>query len=156
MTDLKLVRVNRVHLSGRVTKDLVLRYAPDGTPVAAFTLAFNRWVKEPGGEWKEIPSFLRILATGALAERCGAHLRKGSPIYLEGRLQTRRFRGAGGQMRDIVEIRADAIQFLEREESESPEEEASPAGAASAKTRHRAESEEGELFPEADWGEEES
>ena len=154
MTDLKLVRVNRVHLSGRVTKDLVLRYAPDGTPVAAFTLAFNRWVRERDGEWKEIPSFLRILATGPLAERCGAHLRKGSPLYLEGRLQTRRYKGSGGQMRDIVEIRADAIQFLERE-AEGPDDDVHPAPGAGGRSRSRAETEEGELFPESDWGEEE-
>lgn len=155
MADLKLVRVNRVHLSGRVTKDLVLRYAPDGTPVAAFTLAFNRWVKEPGGEWKEIPSFLRILATGALAERCGTHLHKGSPLYLEGRLQTRRYKGRDGGMRELVEIRADAIQFLERE-SESPEDEEVRAGShAPGRAPARGGAEVGELFPEIDTAEEE-
>jgi single-strand DNA-binding protein len=155
MADMKLVRVNRVHLSGRVTKDLILRYAPDGTPVAAFTLAFNRWVREAGGEWKEIPSFLRILATGPLAERCGTQLHKGSPLYLEGRLQTRRYKRRDGEMRDLVEIRADAIQFLERE-GEAPEEEArAGAPAAAARPAGRAGVEEGELFPEIDSGEEE-
>lgn len=154
MADLKLVRVNRVHLSGRVTKDFVLRYAPDGTPVAVFTLAFNRWVKEAKGEWREIPSFLRILTSGPLAERCGTHLHKGSPVYLEGRLQTRRYKARDGQMRDIVEIRADAVQFLERE-PEGPEDELTASGAGGRGRGKSGGSEEGELFPESIWGEEE-
>jgi single-strand DNA-binding protein len=154
VADLKLVRINRVHLSGRVTKDLVLRYAPNGTPVAVFTLAFNRWVKEPKGEWKEIPSFLRILTSGPLAERCGAHLHKGSPVYLEGRLQTRRYKDRDGKMRDIVEIRADAVQFLERE-PENPEEEQSGVTSGARGRGRTGSTEEGELFPESIWGEEE-
>lgn len=147
MSELRLVRVNRVQLSGRVTRDLTLRYAPDGTAVVTFTVAFNRWVKGEDGRWQEIPGFIGVLASGRLAERCGAHLRKGSALYLEGRLQDRRYPGRDGRQQHLVEIRADQVQFLERE-SEAGEE---PDDASPFEGRHgggRTEVEEGELFPD--------
>jgi single-strand DNA-binding protein len=144
VSDLRLVRVNRVQLSGRVVQEFALRYAPDGTPVAAFRLAFNRFVKQPDGHWQEIASFIGVLASGRLAERCAEHLHKGSAVYLEGRLQSRSYRVADGRPRSVIEIRADQVQFLEKdtgpEESESPHESPDSHG-------HSSRPEEGELFP---------
>jgi single-strand DNA-binding protein len=146
MGEIRLVRVNRVQLSGRVTRDVTLRYAPDGTPVVTFTLAFNRWVKGEDGSWQEIPGFLGVLASGRLAQRCGQHLHKGSAVYVEGRLQDRRYKGKDGRTHNLIEIRADQVQFLERE----PEAGEESDEAAPFEGRHpaaHAEAAEGELFP---------
>jgi len=141
VSDLRLVRVNRVQLSGRVVQEFALRYAPDGTPVAAFRLAFNRFVKQPDGHWQEIASYIGVLAAGRLAERCAEQLHKGSAVYLEGRLQSRNYRLSDGRPRSVIEIRADQVQFLEKdtgpEESEAPHEGHGPSSRP----------EEGELFP---------
>ena len=145
MSDVRLVRVNRVQLSGRVVQEFALRYAPDGTPVAAFRLAFNRFVKQPDGHWQEIASFIGVLASGRLAERCAEHLGKGSAVYLEGRLQSRNYRLSDGRPRSVIEIRADQVQFLEKdagpEEAESPHESHGESHGPSSRP------EEGELFP---------
>lgn len=142
MTELRLVRVNRVQLSGRVVQDFAVRYAPDNTPVAAFRLAFNRWVKQPDGRWQEIPSFIGVLASGRLAERCAEHLHKGSAVYLEGRLQSRSYRPGDGAPRTVIEIRADQVQFLEREAAPDEAESAGPHETSGGPARP----EEGELF----------
>ena len=153
--ELKLARINRVQISGRLTRDLTLRYAPGGTAVVTFTVAFNRWTKDEAGKWKEIPGFVGILASGRLAERCGEHLHKGSPVYVEGRLQSRRYETRDGQSHNVLEIRADGIQFLEREpvpEDEEPHVEI-PATPRSKKTATSVK--EGELFSAGDVEEEE-
>jgi len=142
VSDLRLARINRVHLSGRVTRDFALRYAPDGTPVAIFSVAFNRWVKGEGGRWQELPSFIGVLTSGRLAERCSEHLRKGSALYLEGRLQSRSYRSPDGRSRSVIEIRADQVQFLEKEAGSPEEGEHAEAQTTSGRA------EEGELFPE--------
>jgi single-strand DNA-binding protein len=142
--ELLLVRINRVQLSGRATRDVVLRYAPDGTPVATFTVAFNRYVRENSG-WREIPGFVGAVVSGTLAERCAEKLRRGSALYLEGRLQTRQYRASDGRTRNLIEIRADAVQFLEREAGE-PDEDATAAGTRAAARPQDA----GELFPDAE------
>ena len=119
MTDLKLPRINRVMLAGRVTRDFSLRYTAAGVPVAMFTLAFNRSVKDADGHWTEVPGFVNVLVSHALAERCAEHLKKGSAAYLEGRLQSRKFEGRGGASRSVLEIKADQVQFLDRAMPES-------------------------------------
>ena len=153
MGELKLVRINRVQLSGRVTRDLVLRYAPDGTPVASFTVAFNRWLRSEEGKWREIPGFIGALASGRMAERCAETLRKGSPVYVEGRLQSRSYTSRDGRKHNLVEIRIEKAQFLEKDlHPEDEHHESEPHGAFGAR---RAEATEGELFPVAEIEEEE-
>jgi single-strand DNA-binding protein len=114
MAALRLPRVNRVLLAGRVVKDFALRYTADETPVATFRLAFNRPVKKPDGSWGEIAGFVDVLVSHRLAELCAERLKKGSPVYLEGRLQTRRWEGPDGRARSVLEIKADQVQFLDR------------------------------------------
>jgi single-strand DNA-binding protein len=114
MAGLRLPRVNRALLAGRVVKDFTLRYTADETPVATFRLAFNRPVKKPDGSWGEVAGFVDVLVSHRLAELCAERLRKGSPVYLEGRLQTRRWEGPNGRARSVLEIKADQVQFLDR------------------------------------------
>ena len=111
--DLKLPRVNRVLLAGRVVRDFSLRYTSGQVPVAMFTIAFNRPVKAADGTWAEVASFVNVLVSHKLAELCSERLKKGSPVYLEGRLQTRKFEAGAGKSRTVLEIKADQVQFLD-------------------------------------------
>ena len=126
MADLKLPRINRTLLAGRVVRDFVLRYTTDRIPVATFTLAFNRLVKKPDGGWSEVPGFVNVLVSHRLAEQCGERLKKGSPVYLEGRLQMRRTEGEDGRMRPSLEIKADTVQFLDRRDDVDADGDAAP------------------------------
>ena len=112
--DLKLPRVNRVLLAGRVVRDFTLRYTVGQVPVAMFTIAFNRPVKAADGTWAEVASFVNVLVSHKLAEQCAERLKKGSPVYLEGRLQTRKFEAGAGKSRTVLEIKADQVQFLDK------------------------------------------
>ena len=114
MADLKLPRINRTMLAGRVVRDFALRYPTDRIPVATFTVAFNRSVKNDDGTWRETAGFVNVLVSHRLAEQCAERLKKGSPVYLEGRLQTRKTRGEDGASRSKLEIKADTVQFLDR------------------------------------------
>lgn len=113
-------------MAGRVVRDFALRYTTDGTPVASFSLAFNRPVKKPDGTWGEVPGFVNVLVSHKLAELCAERLRKGSPVYLEGRLQTRNYEETEGRKRSVLEIKADQVQFLGKDGERGPE---SPAQA---------------------------
>ena len=113
MAELRLPHINRTLLAGRVVRDFVLRYTTDEVPVARFTVAFNRRV--PTGEtWTEVPGFVDVLVANRLAEQCAERLKKGSPVYLEGRLQMRKTTGKDGTVRASLEIKADSVQFLDR------------------------------------------
>ena len=119
--DLKLPRVNRVLLAGRVVRDFSLRYTVASVPVAMFTIAFNRPVKAADGTWAEVASFVNVLVSHKLAEQCAERLKKGSPVYLEGRLQTRKFEAGAGKSRTVLEIKADQVQFLDAQKTTDAE-----------------------------------
>ena len=116
---------NRVLLIGNLTRDPELRYIPSGQAVVTFTLAVNRTYLANTGERKEEVSFLRIVAWAKLAERCHEYLRKGSPVFVEGRLQSRSWDAPDGTKRSTVEVVAQSVQFLgrpeRREEVPAPE-----------------------------------
>lgn len=107
-------RINRILLAGRVVRDFVLRYTTDEVPVARFTVAFNRRVLSGDDTWIEVPGFIDVLVAQRLAEQCAERLKKGSPVYLEGRLQMRRTSGQEGASLNTLEIKADTVQFLDR------------------------------------------
>lgn len=104
--------LNKVLLIGNLTRDPELRYIPSGSAVATFTVAVNRVYKDQAGEKKEQVSFIRVVVWGRRAEVCGEYLSKGSPVFVEGRLQSREWETQEGQKRSTVEVVADNIQFL--------------------------------------------
>ena len=104
--------LNKVLLIGNLTRDPELRYIPSGSAVATFTVAVNRVYKDQAGEKKEQVSFIRVVVWGRRAEVCGEYLSKGSPVFVEGRLQSRDWETQDGQKRSTVEVVADNIQFL--------------------------------------------
>ena len=107
-----MASLNRVFLMGNLTRDPELRYIPSGSAVASFTLAVNRVYKLQTGEKKEEVSFLRIVVWGRMGELCAEYLKKGSPAFIEGRLQSRSWDGPDGQKRNVTEVIANNVQFL--------------------------------------------
>jgi len=107
-----MASLNKVFLIGNLTRDPELRYIPSGSAVATFTVAVNRVFKSQAGEKKEQTSFIRVVVWGRRAEVSGEYLSKGSPVFVEGRLQSRDWETQDGQKRNTVEVVADNIQFL--------------------------------------------
>lgn len=106
--------LNKVMLIGNLTRDVEVRYTPSGTAVATFGLATNRsWSSGDGQDRQEETQFHRIVAWSKLAEICGQLLFKGRKVFIEGRLQTRKFTGQDGQQREITEIVAENMMILD-------------------------------------------
>jgi len=107
-----MASLNKVFLMGNLTRDPELRYIPSGSAVASFTVAVNRVYKLQTGEKKEEVSFVRVVVWGRMAETCSEYLKKGRPVFVEGRLQSRSWDGADGQKRNTLEVIASSVQFL--------------------------------------------
>ncbi len=114
---------NKVMLMGNLTRDPELRYTPSGQGVATFTIAVNRTYNSSSGEKKEDVSFVRIVAWARQAEICNEYLKKGSPIFVEGRLQSRNWEAQDGSKRSTMEVVAQNVQFLSsRSKGDTPQE----------------------------------
>lgn len=109
-----MASMNKVFLMGNLTRAPELRYTPSGTPVADLRLAVNRSYTTQSGERREESHFLTVVVWGKQAESCGEYLDKGSPVLVEGRLQTREWETKDGQRRNVVEVVAERVQFLGR------------------------------------------
>ncbi len=103
---------NKVLLMGNLTRDPELRYIPSGQPVTSFTVAVNRNYMAQSGEKKEEVSFIRIVVWGKMAEICNEYLKKGRPVFVEGRLQSRSWEAQDGSKRSTIEVVAQNVQFL--------------------------------------------
>jgi single-strand DNA-binding protein len=107
-----MANLNKVFIIGNLTRDPELRYTPGGTAVANLRIATNRRYKDRQGEAKQEVAFLTVVTWDKQAEVCNQYLHKGSPLFVEGRLQSRSWDGPDGKKRNVVEIRAERIQFL--------------------------------------------
>lgn len=106
--------LNRVLLIGNLTRDPELRYIPSGQAVTTFTIAVNRTYMANTGEKKEEVSFIRVVVWAKRAEVCHEYLKKGSPVFVEGRLQSRSWDAPDGTKRSTIEVVAQNVQFLGR------------------------------------------
>src|SRR5215467_13822910 len=109
-----MASLNKVFLMGNLTRTPELRYTPSGTAVADLRLAVNRNYTTQSGEKRDEVCFLTVVVWGKQAESCGEYLDKGSPIMVEGRLQTRDWETKDGQKRNVVEVVAERVQFMGR------------------------------------------
>ncbi len=108
-----MASVNKVILIGNLGKDPETRFMPDGKAVCNFSVATtDKWKDKATGEAKEATEWHRISTFGKLAEICGEYLKKGSQVYIEGRLQTRKWQDKEGKDRYTTEIVADRMQML--------------------------------------------
>ncbi len=97
--------LNKVMLIGNLTRDPNIRYTPNNTAVCSFAIATNRtWMPADGGEKQEKVEFHNLVAWSKLAEICGQLLHKGDKVYVDGRLQTRKWKADDGADRQITEI----------------------------------------------------
>lgn len=124
--------LNKVQLIGNLTRDPEMRQIPGGQVVASFGMATNfRW-KDQNGQLQDKPEFHNIVAWRKLAEICGQYLRKGSKVYIEGRIQTRDWEGEDGTKRYRTEIVADSMIMLDRKGDAPVGMEREPAGISEA------------------------
>ena len=107
-----MANYNKVILMGNLTRDPELRYIPSGTAVVNLRLAVNRRFRDRNGEQKDEVCFVTAVVWDKQAELCNQYLQKGRPVFVEGRLQSRSFEDASGNKRNILEVRAERIQFL--------------------------------------------
>ena len=105
--------VNKVILIGNLGKDPETRYTPDGAAITNITLATtDTWKDKATGEKKEATEWHRVAFFGRLAEIAGQYLKKGRPVYIEGRIRTRKWQDKEGVDRYTTEIIADQMQML--------------------------------------------
>ncbi len=105
--------INRVILTGNLTRDPELRSTPGGTSVCSLRLAVNSRRKDSSGEWTDKPNYFDITVWGAQGENCANYLSKGRPVAVDGRLEWREWEAKDGSgKRQSVEVIADSVQFL--------------------------------------------
>jgi len=109
--------LNKVMLIGNLGRDPEMRYTPNGKAVTAFSLASSRTWVTSSGERREATEWFNVVAWGSLAEICNQHLHKGSRVYVEGRLQTRRWENAEGQISYRTEVVANEMIVLDKRET---------------------------------------
>lgn len=96
--------LNKVMLIGNLGRDPELRTTPAGTPVATFTMATNRKIKDKNGEWQDETQWHNIVAWRQRAEFAGTYLKKGSRLFIEGRLTHRTWDDQSGQKKYFTEV----------------------------------------------------
>ena len=105
------MNINRVVLTGNLTKDPDARTTPNGLAICKLRLAVNTRRRNGAGDWEEKANYFSVTVFGRQAESCGQYLRKGRPVAIDGRLEWSEFE-VEGQKRQSVDIIADTVQFL--------------------------------------------
>lgn len=119
--------VNKCLFIGNLTADPEIRTMPNGEQVANFTIALNERYKAKDGNVVENVEYVRIVLYRRLAEIAGQYLHKGSQVYIEGRLKTRKWQDSNGQDRYTTEIQGDNLQMLGGRQDEPKQAKASKA-----------------------------
>jgi single-strand DNA-binding protein len=104
--------LNKVMIIGHLGRDPEMRYTPAGRPVTTFSVATSRSWSTGEGERREETEWFNVVAWGSLAEICNQHLRKGQQVYIEGRLQTRRWDDQEGKKHFATELVAQEMIIL--------------------------------------------
>jgi single-strand DNA-binding protein len=119
--------LNKVMIIGRLGRDPEMRYTPSGKPVTTFSVATHRSWNTSEGERRTETEWFNVVAWGSLAEICKEYLSKNRLVYIEGRLQTRRWDDAEGVKHTSVEIVANEMIMLDerRENDQTPDTESS-------------------------------
>lgn len=105
--------LNKAMIIGRLGQDPDVRYTQSNTAVANMSIATSERYKDNMGEWKENTEWHRVVAWGRLAEICQEYLKKGSQVYIEGPIQTRKWEDKEGQTRYTTEIKALTMTMLD-------------------------------------------
>ena len=122
MAELKMPDINNVLIAGYLTSDPIYRKTSTGTSVVNFYIASNRKYRDNSGIWRENICYVGIVAWHNLADTCHEILKKGGSVLIDGELQSRSWKNEDGSVKNIVEIRARRIQFLDRKAPKEVEE----------------------------------
>ena len=126
--------VNKVIIVGHLGNDPEMRTMPNGDAVANISVATSEsWTDKNSGEKKEVTEWHRIVFYRRQAEICGQYLQKGSQVYVEGRLKTRKWQDNNGQDRYTTEIQGDVLQMLGGRQNEQSQQNKPQAQAKSKK-----------------------
>jgi single-strand DNA-binding protein len=120
-SNIRLPEQNNAILVGRLTHDPEVRFTAKGQAVCRFNIAANRRYRDASGNWQDNTSFVPIVVWGDMANRCGERLKKGFPVHVEGRIQSRQWETKDGQKRNTLEIIARRVQFLSKVSSAATE-----------------------------------
>lgn len=122
MSDLKMPDINNVLIAGYLTSDPVYRKTANGTSVVNFYISSNRKYRDNSGIWRENICYVGVVAWHRLADACNEVLKRGCSVLIDGELQSRSWHNDDGTSRNVVEIRARRIQFLDRKLAKDVEE----------------------------------
>lgn len=107
--------INRVNISGNLTRDPEMRHTASGMQVLSFGMAVNDRAKDANGEWVDRPNFIDCTMFGARAEAVSRYISKGSKVAIEGKLRWSQWE-KDGQKRSKIEVIVDEIEFMSRRE----------------------------------------
>ncbi len=121
-----MASLNKVQIIGRLTRDPELKYFPSGDAICNMTVVTSEtWKDKDTGEKKELPEWHKVVMKRRLAEIAGQYLKKGSMVYLEGKLRTRKWQDKEGHEHYVTEIEVEEMKMLDKKEGG-----AAPSGAA--------------------------
>ncbi|MDQ5895536.1 MAG: single-strand DNA-binding protein [Actinomycetota bacterium] len=113
--------INRVTITGNLTRDPELRNTPSGTAVCTLGVAVNGRRKDESGSWVDKPNYFNVVVWGAQGQNCANYLSKGRPVAVDGRLDWRSWEAKDGSgKRSTIEIVADTVQFLGSRDGSAP------------------------------------
>ena len=123
------MNVNRVVITGNLTRDPELRNLASGAAVCSLRIASSTRRRDPAtGEWADKPNYFDVSVWGAQGENCARYLAKGRPVAIDGRLEWREFETRDGGKRQAVEIVAEYVQFLAGDQPSDPTVPPGPSG----------------------------
>lgn len=110
--------INKLLISGNLTRDPETRRTAGGTAVMSFGVAVNERAKDANGEWVDRPNFVDCVMFGTRAEAVGRYLSKGGKVAIEGKLRWSQWQTQDGQKRSKLEVIVDEIEFMSRSEQQ--------------------------------------
>jgi single-strand DNA-binding protein len=124
--------INRVVLTGNLTKDPELKPLPSGDSVCQLRLAVNSRRRDQAGEWEDQPNYFDVTVFGAQGANCERYLAKGRPVAVDGRLRWREFNRQDGSRGQAIDVIAETVQFLSAGDGRAGDGEPAAAGASPA------------------------
>lgn len=139
--------LNKVMIIGRLGREPELKYTQSGSPVCTFSVATDESYTDNSGQKVEKAEWHRIVVFQKAAENCSQYLAKGSLVFIEGKLETRKWQDQQGQDRFVTEIKAQRVQFLDRK-ADGDGQQGRQGGGRQTQRRHSADYEDlGPAFP---------
>lgn len=115
---------NKIILVGNLGRDPELRYTPQGVAVCDFSMATNERKRDKSGEYQDVPTWFRVTLWRNQAENAAKYLKKGSPVYIEGRLSLEEWTDRDGNTRQTLAVQASEMHFISGGRGGDPEDEA--------------------------------